>query len=77
MSNLTLTVEPSVGSDLLEICAEAIELASKLGVVIKFEFNGVTCLAASGDFYEDLANNCKKSMEAGNNIRIATAEQFL
>ena len=39
MSNLTLTVDLPAGVTIKDACADAIELANKLNVKIRFEFN--------------------------------------
>jgi len=39
MSSLTLTVDLPAGVTIKDACADAIELATKLDIKIKFEFN--------------------------------------
>ena len=49
MSVLWLTVEVAPGSDIREAADEAVSLATKTGISIWFDFNGVRCLARTGD----------------------------
>ncbi len=39
MSLLSLNVETVCGANIKDVCKEAIELANKVGIDIKFEFN--------------------------------------
>ena len=49
MSVLWLTVEVAPGSSIREAADEAVSLATKTGLSIWFDFNGVRCLARTGD----------------------------
>lgn len=45
MSRLSIKVEALPGSDVTEACLEAFELAERIGVRVRFDFNGVKAVA--------------------------------
>lgn len=49
-----MKVDAFAGSDIYAACNEAIALADKLGLTVKFDFNGVLCMACAGDCPEQL-----------------------
>lgn len=55
MSHFYLNLEAQPGTDIRDACGEAQLLAERLGVVVKFGFNGVTCMAIPGGSADALA----------------------
>ena len=72
MSNLWLTVEAAPGSDIGGTCDEAVALATKTGLTIWFGFNGVKCLARSGDNPRGIEADWNKQMAMKGDHRIAS-----
>lgn len=55
MSHFYLNLEAQPGTDIRVACEEAQALAQRLRIVVKFGFNGVTCMAIPGGSAEALA----------------------
>lgn len=71
MSNLSITAEALPGTDVTVAAREAIDLANRLGVTVRYDFNGVLCLAVPGDDHESLAEKCMSMVGEMEKIRIA------
>lgn len=73
MSVFSLEVEPFGGCSISEACHEAVRLADRLGITIIFNFNGVRCMACSGDCPKLLvmAWDAELKKPAGKFIKIA------
>lgn len=72
-SNLWLEVSVSPGAGIDETCAQAIELANKLGLTVWFEFNGVKCGARPGDEAALLVINWRECLNSNSPHKIACA----
>lgn len=59
-TNLTAEVKP--GAEIGHVCREAQALADELKVLVKFAFNGVTCLARPGGNADLLAERQLEEM---------------
>ena len=71
MSALSITVDIRPGASTESAASEAIDLANRLSVLIRYKFNGVTCLAVPGDDAGLLAEHCMKIMGSNLIIKIA------
>lgn len=72
MSNITVNVDIDGGTDIKDACYEAVELANKLNVVVKFKFNSVICLAIPSGNPENLINSWASELDSKKQIKIAT-----
>lgn len=63
MSNFILNLEPLAGSGILHCAMEAQTLADNLGVLVKFQFNTVSCYAKKGGDCQWLAQNFRDALQ--------------
>ncbi len=59
------------GTEINAAATEAVDLADKLGVIVEYDFNGVTCMALPGDDPESLAEQCAVQMGRVTSVKIA------
>lgn len=71
MSNLSITAEVLPGTDVTVAAREAVALANRLGVTVRYDFNGVLCIAVPGDDHESLAEKCMSMVGEVDKIRVA------
>lgn len=62
MNSFQLKLEAFGGADISDCAREACRLAGRLGVVVMFDFNGVSCMACPGDDPTALANAFHKEL---------------
>lgn len=68
---LYIDVQVHVGSDILDACVDAVQLATKLGICVWFNFNGVTCFARPESDPEKLAANYRAQLDGDRPHKIA------
>lgn len=71
MSNISIKAHMLAGTDVRTAAREALTLANRIGVLVEYDFNGVTCLAVPGDDAGLLADHCMKIMGSNLIIKIA------
>lgn len=76
-SHFYLNLEAQPGTDIRVACKEAQSLAERLGVVVKFGFNGVTCMAVPGGSSEELAADYDDCVDDPVTHSVATSRRKL
>lgn len=56
MSSIYLTVEPMLGHSIDDVCRDAVALANKVGLPVRFRFNGVRTKVCPGDNPSDISS---------------------
>ncbi len=74
MTKLQMKIEPYAGSDIKDVCNEAVRIAKKLYVDIWFEFNGVQVLARPTDNPLKIVDDFHRSINSKSKHKIATAK---
>lgn len=73
MSCLTLTVEIDRGTVIEKAFIDAVALASRNDVDVKFQFNDVTCIAMPGGSPSGGANEYYDAIKNGRSFKLAFA----
>lgn len=60
----TATVEAFAGSHIASVCEQATNVATLLGVVVHFDFNGVACYARPGSDWRTLQRRWEEIFHA-------------
>lgn len=69
---LYLDVEVYGGSNIFDTCVDAIELATRIGISIWFNFNSVRCLARPEDDPEKLAAEWERALHSDSSYKFAS-----
>ncbi len=69
---LILRVEIMTGSQLTRTCQEVTELANNNGMLIIFDYNGITCNAYPGSSAEDMEITWQNADKAGRKRAFST-----
>jgi hypothetical protein len=69
--SLSITASIKPGSDITRACTDLIGFASKLGVTVEAEFNGVTLLANPNGDAAILSDNWQNEMNSERQYKIA------
>jgi hypothetical protein len=70
---LTITVEALAGSTIHNTAEEALTLAKRLGVCVKFKFNGVSCHVHPWGDPQKLADNFLAALDGDHTFKMAFA----
>jgi len=73
MSHLHLDLATSPGCRITICCEEAVRTATHLQLNVRFEFNGVTCIARPGDTAAGLERAWRKALDSDGSIKVAVA----
>lgn len=62
MHTFQLNIEPFAGASIGSACREAVELATKLRIIVGFDFNGVHCMARPDGDPEELERRWSEAL---------------
>lgn len=71
----TIRINPMAGADVKATAEQAVSVADKLGIMIEYDFNGVTCMARPGDCPDSLAEDYHRALNNGIKFKVASANR--
>jgi hypothetical protein len=71
--SIVLNVEATAGSEIEETAGEMIELANRIRVSVRVQFNDVSVLAMPGDDPADIARSYRHEARSKFPVKVATA----
>lgn len=71
--SISVEVEAMAGDTIDDVCREALQLAMRLRIKVKFDFNSVTCIAVPGASPDDLARAYHRSLSNDHPPKFAVA----
>lgn len=71
--SISMKVEAMAGDRIDDVCCEAINLASRVGIRVEFDFNSVKCIAMPGASPDDLARAYHQEASSNKPHKMAVA----
>lgn len=74
MSVFWIEIEADLGSTLLDCATDAIAIANRLQINVRYKFNDMRCICSPGDDPTTFALECERVLNEKRNHRIAVGK---